>query len=98
MIPFQPKIFIKNPIYISYTSLRDFLKCPNSYFLKNIYKQSLPPQAGVKIHEPFRIQIASPYLTLGSTVHDSIKWFLDMQGQASRDQVIGKFRNFWFKY
>lgn len=89
MIPKQKQEYIKNPIYISYTSLKDFLKCPNSYFLKNIYKD---PKTG------FRLQIASPYLTLGSTVHDSVKWFLDMQGQVTKEQLIQKYRNFWLKY
>lgn len=98
MIPFQPKTFIKNPIYISYTSLRDFLKCPNSYFLKNIYKQSLPSKPGEEAHEPFRVQIASPYLSLGSVVHDSAKWLLDLQGQVTKDQLEQKFRNLWLKY
>ncbi len=53
---------------------------------------------GEEPHEPFKIQIASPYLSLGSTVHDSIKWFLDMHGQVTKEQLIGKFRNFWLKY
>lgn len=86
----QPKSqYIKNPTYISYTSLKDFLKCPNAYYLKNVYKD---PKTG------FRLQIASPYLTLGSTVHDSVKWYLDMQGQVTREQLIQKYRNFWLKY
>lgn len=81
--------YVKNPIYVSYTSLSDFLKCPRAYYLKNIYRD---PKSG------FRLQIASPYLSLGSTVHDSVKWYLDMEAQASLDQLIKKFRNFWFKY
>lgn len=94
----QPRIFIKNPVYISYTSLKDFLKCPNSYFLKNIYKQNLPLKPGEEPHEPFKIQIASSYLSLGSVVHDSAKWLLDLQGQANKDQLEQKFRNLWLKY
>lgn len=53
---------------------------------------------GEEPHEPFKIQIASPYLSLGSTVHDSVKWFLDMKGQATSEQLISKYRNFWLKY
>ena len=89
MITAPPTKFIKNPIFISYTSLSDFLKCPNAYYLKNIYRN---PKSGN------RIQIASPYLSMGSTVHDSIKWFLQMQGQIMPDQLEKKFRNFWLKY
>ncbi len=89
MIKLAPKTFVKNPIFISFTSLSDFLKCPNSFYLKNIYRD---PKSGN------RIQIASPYLSLGSTVHDSVKWYLEMQGQITFDQLEGKFRNFWLKY
>ena len=89
MITKSKSDYIKNPIYLSYTSLKDFLKCPRSYYLKDLYKDP---------KNNFRLQIASPHLTLGSTVHDSVKWFLDMQGQATKDQVINKFRNFWLKF
>lgn len=81
--------YIKNPVYVSLTSLKDFLKCPRSYYLKNIYKD---PKSG------FRIQIASPYLTLGSTVHDSVKWYLDTGRSASIEELKKKYRNFWLKY
>lgn len=86
----KPKFeYIKNPIFISYTSLKDFLNCPRSYYLKNIYKDS---KSG------FRLQVASPYLSLGSTVHDAIKWYLDMKGQVTKEQLEDKFRNLWLKF
>jgi len=81
--------FIKNPIYLSFTGLSDFLKCPRSYYLKNLYKDS---------KRGFKLQIITPHLTLGSTVHDSIKWFLENKSNASRDELEAKFRNFWLKY
>ena len=81
--------YIKNPLFISHTSLSDFLKCPRAYHLKNIYRD---PKTG------FRIQVASPYLSLGSTVHDTVKWFLDLKGQVTKKQLEGKFRNLWLKY
>ncbi|TSC87494.1 MAG: Uncharacterized protein G01um10147_472 [Microgenomates group bacterium Gr01-1014_7] len=89
MITAPPKKFIKNPLFISFTSIKDFLKCPNSYYLKNIYRD---PKTGN------RIQIASSYLSLGSTVHDATKWFLQMQGQVTKVQLEDKFRNLWLKY
>ena len=86
----KPKFeYIKNPIFVSYTSLSDFLKCPRAYFLKNIYRD---PKTG------FRVQVASPYLSLGSTVHDGVKWFLDLKGQVTKKQLEDKFRNLWLKY
>lgn len=89
MIQKQEKKFIKNAIFISYTSLKDFNKCPRAYFLKNIYRN---PKTG------FRLQIASPHLTLGSTVHDAIKWYLQMSGQITKEQLIAKYRNFWLRF
>ncbi|OGE15492.1 hypothetical protein A3F00_00835 [Candidatus Daviesbacteria bacterium RIFCSPHIGHO2_12_FULL_37_11] len=86
--PSQNK-FIENPIFISYTSLSDFIKCPRTYYLKNIYRDK---------NTGFRIQVASPYLSLGGVVHDSIRWFLDMKGQVNKDQFEKKFRNLWLKF
>lgn len=86
----KPKLeYIKNPIFVSYTSISDFLKCPRAYFLKNIYRD---PKTG------FRLQIASPYLSLGSTVHDAVKWYLDLKGQVTKSGLEDKFRNLWLKY
>ncbi len=53
---------------------------------------------GEEPHEPFKIQIASPHLSLGSTVHDAAKWYLEMGGQVTYPQLETKFRNFWLKY
>jgi ATP-dependent helicase/DNAse subunit B len=49
------------PLWISHSSLRDFLHCPRAYFLKQIYKD---PTTGKKIN------IMNPALALGNTVHD----------------------------
>lgn len=89
MILKQKAPFIKDAIYLSYTSLSDFLKCPRAYYLKNIYRN---PKTG------FRLQVASPYLSLGSTVHDSVKWYLEMKGQVTKKQLEEKYRNLWLKY
>lgn len=50
-------------IWISHTSIGDYLKCPRAYFLKNVYKD---PKTGHKI------QIMSPSLALGQAVHEVI--------------------------
>lgn len=89
MVAKQNPQYIKNALYLSYTSLNDFIKCPRSYYLKNIYRN---PKNG------FKLQIASPYLTLGATVHDTIKWFLECDEKPSQAKVMKKFRNFWLKY
>jgi len=42
----------------------DFAKCPRLYYLRNMYKES---KSGKKI------QVVSPYLTLGIAVHDTLE-------------------------
>lgn len=81
--------YIKDAIYLSHTSLKDFLKCPRSYFLKDLYRDP---------KNNYKLQVASPYLSLGSVVHDCVKWFLDEQEKPALDEVIKKFRNLWLKF
>lgn len=89
MIAKQEYKFIKGALFISYTALKDFLKCPKSYYLKNRYRD---PKTG------YRLQIASGPMTLGSLVHDAIKWYLQTNRVAEKAQVINKYRNHWLKY
>jgi len=81
--------FIKDALWISYTGLKDFLKCPRSFYLKNRYRD---PKTGN------RLQVASGPMTLGSLVHDAIKWYLQTGRTAGFDDIVKKFRNHWLKY
>ena len=51
-------------VWISHTSINDFLQCPRSYFLKNIYKDRTSGN---------KIQIVTPSLVLGSAVHEVLE-------------------------
>jgi ATP-dependent helicase/DNAse subunit B len=51
-------------VWVSYSSISDFLKCPRAYYLKNVYKD---PQTNNKI------QIITPPLALGQAVHEVIE-------------------------
>ncbi|HKY73914.1 MAG TPA: PD-(D/E)XK nuclease family protein [Patescibacteria group bacterium] len=51
-------------VWLSYSSISDFLTCPRAYFLKNVYKQ---PQTGRKI------ALMSPPLALGQAVHEVVE-------------------------
>lgn len=51
-------------VWLSHSSMSDFEKCPRLYYLRNIYKEK---PAGKKI------QVVSPYLTLGIAVHDTLE-------------------------
>lgn len=50
--------------WISHSSLSDYIKCPRSYYLKNVYKN---PDTNRKI------MIVSPALSLGVAVHDVLE-------------------------
>lgn len=51
-------------IWVSHSSLSDFLRCPKLYYLKNVYKR---PETGHKM------TIMSPALALGQSVHDVVE-------------------------
>ncbi len=51
-------------VWVSHSSMGDFLKCPRAYFLKNIYKD---PKSRRKIN------IVTPQLSLGLAVHEVVE-------------------------
>lgn len=51
-------------VWVSHSSLSDFLHCPKLYFLKNVYKR---PETGRKM------TIMSPALALGQSVHEVVE-------------------------
>lgn len=50
-------------VWLSHSSASDFLKCPRLYFLKNIWKND----------KGNKVNIVSPYLSLGLAVHQTIE-------------------------
>ncbi|MDP2593554.1 MAG: PD-(D/E)XK nuclease family protein [bacterium] len=69
-----------NAIWVSHSSMGDYLKCPRSYFLKNVYKD---PQTKKKI------AIANPALSLGQVVHRVVENLKNFRAEDrfSRDLV-----------
>ncbi len=59
----------KDTIWISYSAISAFSKCPRLYYMEYIYRN---PQTGN------RIQIVNPYLSLGSAVHETIEYLADL--------------------
>ena len=51
-------------IWVSHSSIGDFLKCPRGYYLKNVYKS---PKTNKKM------SIMSPALALGQTIHEVVE-------------------------
>lgn len=82
--------FNPNTIWISHTSLNDFEKCKQLYFLRNLYRDT-------KYGNGFRIQVASPYLSLGEAVHDAIENFVTRYDtlQRTKDNLMYEYKRGW---
>jgi len=76
-------------VWVSHSSISDFLACPRSYYLKNVYKD---PATGHKI------QIITPPLALGQAVHEVVE-SLSILPTAERfkDPLVPKFEKAWKK-
>lgn len=76
-------------IWVSHTSISDFLKCPKAYYLKNIYKD---PNTGNKV------QIINPSLALGQAVHEVIESLSSIRTDKRFDiPLIKRFDTAWEK-
>ena len=56
-----------NAVWVSHSSINDFLKCPRAYFLRNIYRNP----RGKKIN------LVNPHLSLGIAVHETLEGLLN---------------------
>lgn len=76
-------------IWVSHSSISDFLKCPRAYFLKNVYKN---PDTGRKI------QLVSPQMSLGAAVHDTLESLSVLPTERRfSDSLIDRFEVSWKK-
>ncbi len=77
-------------LWVSHSSISDFLKCPRSYYLKNIYKD---PETGRKF------QITSPALSLGSAVHEVVEALSEIPTKDRfRESLLEKFEATWKQF
>lgn len=76
-------------VWVSHSSMGDFLKCPRAYYLHNVYKD---PKTGRKIN------IVSPPLSLGQAVHTTLESLknLPLEERAKRD-LAADFEQAWRK-
>lgn len=76
-------------VWVSHSSMGDFLKCPRAYFLKNMYKD---PKSGKKI------AVVSPALSLGTAVHEVLENLKNIptDERMKRDLLLD-YENAWNK-
>lgn len=76
-------------IWMSHSSINDYEKCPRLYYLHNIYKNK----------NNRKINIVSPYMSLGIAVHNVIE---DLKNYKSEERVkidlLNNFEKEWEKY
>lgn len=77
-------------VWVSHTSISDWLKCPRAYYLKNVYKD---PKTNHKI------KLMTPALALGSAVHEVLE-SLSVLPKEKRfsESLITKLDTVWEKY
>lgn len=79
-------------VWVSHSSMGDFLKCPRSYYLKNMYKN---PKTGKKIGT------VSPALSLGSAVHEVVEGLAEYPAEKRFDnphELLERFDKVWEKF
>lgn len=76
-------------VWLSYSSINDYLKCPRLYYLRNLYKD---PKTGHKI------TIMKPPLALGQAIHDVIESLSSLPAEERlREPLLDKFDAAWQK-
>ncbi len=68
-------------VWVSHSSMGDFLKCPRAYFLHNIYKD---PNTNHKIN------ITSPAMSLGVAIHEVLEGLIKYKAEDRRKQNLLK--------
>ncbi len=76
-------------VWVSHTSISDFLKCPRGYYLKNVYKD---PKTNHKI------KLMSPPLALGQSVHEVLESLSKLRKEERFSEPLPvKFDRAWEK-
>lgn len=76
-------------LWVSHTSISDFLRCPKAYYLKNIYRDPVTKH---------KIKLMSPSLALGQCVHEVLEALSVLPTDKRFEQsLIEKFDKVWEK-
>ena len=67
------------PLWVSHTSINDFLSCPRAYYLRHVYKD---PKTKRKIN------IINPAMALGLTVHDVLESLANFKAEERMTQPL----------
>jgi len=79
-------------VWVSHSSMGDFIKCPRLYYLHNVYKN---PKTGKKIN------LVSPALSLGSAVHEVVEGLAEYPAEKrfeKPEELLERFEKVWDKF
>ena len=80
-------------VWISHSSIRDYLACDRLYYLKNVFKDPISRR---------KINIASPHLTRGVAVHKVIEDLKNIKSENRekeiKENLLNNFEKEWKKY
>ncbi len=79
-------------VWVSHSSMGDFIKCPRLYYLHNVYKN---PKTGKKIN------LVSPALSLGSAVHEVVEGLAEFPAEKRFEnptELLERFEKAWEKF
>jgi len=80
---------IYSAVYVSHTSITDFLNCPRAYFLKNVYRD---PKTRHKI------KLMSPPLALGQVIHEVLESLSVLPTEDRfKESLVVRFHEVWKK-
>ncbi|MCK9345241.1 MAG: PD-(D/E)XK nuclease family protein, partial [Candidatus Pacebacteria bacterium] len=76
-------------VWVSHSSMGDFLKCPRSYYLHNMYKD---PKTGHKV------SLVTPHMSLGIAVHQVLEGLAEFPSEERMDRdLLELFEMSWEK-
>lgn len=79
-------------VWVSHSSMGDFIKCPRLYYLHNVYKN---PKTGKKIN------LVSAALSLGSAVHEVVEGLAEFPAEKRFEnpaELLERFEKVWEKF
>lgn len=76
-------------VWVSHTSISDFIKCPRAYYLKNIYRNPATNR---------KLQLMTPALALGQAVHEVIESLSVLPTKNRfKESLLDRYKKVWSK-
>ena len=76
-------------VWVSHSSMGDFIKCPRAYYLKNVYKNPITKR---------KMNIVNPALSLGVSVHEVLEGLADFPSEERMNRdLLEWFDEVWKK-